>query len=70
MGIIIPKVPQEVPVEKAIKQPTKKIRNGKAEGFDFGEASWILEDNDMMNRGLETLSGEIYKRYAIYEKSI
>ena len=46
------------------------IRNGKAEGFDFGEASWILEDNDMMNRGLETLSGEIYKRYAIYEKSI
>jgi GNAT superfamily N-acetyltransferase len=40
-------------------------------GMDQGEASWILEDNDMMNRGLTTtMSGEIYKKYRIYERGI
>lgn len=33
-----------------------------------GEASWILEDNVMMNRGAETMKGKIYKKYRIYEK--
>lgn len=36
-------------------------------GILLGEASWILEDNDMMNRGAETMNGEIYKKYRIYE---
>ncbi|MBM2816747.1 MAG: hypothetical protein HW421_3509 [Ignavibacteria bacterium] len=36
-----------------------------------GEASWILEDNVMMNRGLTTtMSSEIYKKYRIYDKQI
>lgn len=40
-------------------------------GMDIGEASWILEDNDMMNRGLTTtMSGEVYKKYRIYQRSI
>ncbi|QQS37641.1 MAG: hypothetical protein IPM56_06730 [Ignavibacteriales bacterium] len=39
-------------------------------GIDLGEASWILEDNDMMNRGAETMQGEIYKKYRIYEISV
>ncbi|GAB1372329.1 GNAT family N-acetyltransferase [Candidatus Kapaibacterium sp.] len=40
-------------------------------GMDTGEASWILEDNEMMNRGLTTtMSGEVYKKYRIYEKKI
>jgi GNAT superfamily N-acetyltransferase len=39
-------------------------------GIDWGEASWVLEDNDMMNRGLETLNGDIYKKYRIYEIDI
>lgn len=39
-------------------------------GIDLGEASWILEDNDMMNRGAETMQGEIYKKYRIYEMPI
>ncbi|MBX3043198.1 MAG: hypothetical protein KIT33_07580 [Candidatus Kapabacteria bacterium] len=38
-------------------------------GMDIGEASWILEDNDMMNRGLTTtMSGYVYKKYRIYER--
>lgn len=36
-------------------------------GIHLGEASWILEDNDMMNRGAQAMNGEIYKKYRIYE---
>ena len=32
-----------------------------------GEASWVLEDNDMMNRGLELMNAERYKRYRIWD---
>ncbi len=39
-------------------------------GILQGEASWILEDNDMMNRGAQVMNGEIYKKYRIYQKSI
>jgi len=39
-------------------------------GIDLGEASWILEDNEMMNRGAEVMKGEIYKKYRVYEKNI
>ncbi|MDO9376593.1 MAG: hypothetical protein V4725_10365 [Bacteroidota bacterium] len=35
-----------------------------------GEASWILENNEMMNKGLKNLNATIYKRYRIFEKSI
>ncbi|RZK67170.1 MAG: hypothetical protein EOO92_24500, partial [Pedobacter sp.] len=33
-----------------------------------GEASWILENNEMMNKGLKNLNATIYKRYRIFEK--
>ncbi len=35
-----------------------------------GEAGWILETNEAMNRGLEAMSAEIVKRYRIYEREI
>ena len=35
-----------------------------------GEASWILEDNEMMNKGLLKLNARVYKRYRIFEKAI
>lgn len=35
-------------------------------GIDLGEASWILEDNDMMNRGAAVMGGEKYKTYRIW----
>jgi hypothetical protein len=35
------------------------------------EASWILEDNEMMNKGLTTsMNGKVYKKYRVYEKAI
>ncbi len=36
-------------------------------GIYLGEASWILEDNDMMNRAAEVMNSELYKKYRIYE---
>jgi GNAT superfamily N-acetyltransferase len=39
-------------------------------GIYLGEASWILEDNDMMNRGAEVMNGELYKKYRMYEIAI
>jgi GNAT superfamily N-acetyltransferase len=33
-----------------------------------GEASWILETNRAMNRGLEAMGGRIVKRWRVYER--
>lgn len=35
-----------------------------------GEASWILENNEMMNKGLLKMNAQVYKRYRILEKAI
>ncbi len=44
---------------------------GFKNGNKYGEASWILEDNVMMNRALQhTMNGKVYKTYRIYEKSL
>lgn len=39
----------------------------KALGYDYGEASWILEDNEPMNHSAEVMNGKVTKRYRIYE---
>lgn len=46
-------------IQKAID---KKIKGG--------EASWILENNAMMNNGLLKMNAKVYKRYRILEKEI
>jgi len=47
---------------------------GLREGFKIGlttaEASWVLEDNVMMNRLMEVYAGRVYKRYRIYEGAV
>ncbi|MDI6767750.1 MAG: hypothetical protein QME52_13095 [Bacteroidota bacterium] len=39
-------------------------------GYPDGEASWVLEDNVMMNRAAEFLNADRYKTYRIYEIKI
>ncbi|HSW56503.1 MAG TPA: hypothetical protein VLH59_15575 [Ignavibacteriaceae bacterium] len=39
-------------------------------GIRLGEASWVLEDNEMMNRGLELMNAERYKKYRIWEVEV
>ncbi len=46
------------------------VKAAQTLGVEYGEASWILEDNDMMRRGMELIKGEIYKTYNVYEVGI
>ncbi|MEO9211014.1 MAG: hypothetical protein ABI208_07945 [Ginsengibacter sp.] len=39
-------------------------------GIKNTEASWILEDNELMNRAIINMKGRPYKRYRIYEKNV
>lgn len=46
------------------------IARGRQRKIKGGEASWILEGNAMMNRGIENINGKVYKKYRLYEKAI
>jgi hypothetical protein len=46
------------------------VKAAQKKNYKFAEAGWILEDNQMMRRGMEVVNGEIYKRYLIYDKEI
>jgi len=43
---------------------------GLKRGYVAGELSWTLEDNALINGGLERLGARQYKTYRVYEKSI
>ena len=42
-------------------------RNAVKKGYWKGEMSWVLENNEMMNRSAKMLGGRIYKTYRMYE---
>lgn len=48
----------------------KLLQKSREKGYIGGEASWILEHNEMMNRELINIQGEVYKKYRLYEKTI
>jgi GNAT superfamily N-acetyltransferase len=48
----------------------QSLRTALEKGYTGCEVSWILEDNDMMIRGLEIWGGRPYKTYRMYEKSL
>ncbi len=39
-------------------------------GYYYGEASWVLEDNEPMNRAAQLMKGQIEKRYRLYERPL
>ncbi len=45
-------------------------RRGVEYGYFHGEASWVLEDNVMMNRGAEMMNATRYKTYAVYQMPV
>jgi predicted GNAT superfamily acetyltransferase len=45
-------------------------KNALAAGYEWGEMSWQLEDNEPVNRFNLSIGGKIYKKYRIYEKRI
>lgn len=46
------------------------ISRGIEKGFNEAEASWILDNNEMMKKGVEGVNMVAYKRYRMYEKKI
>ena len=43
---------------------------GAKRGYVGGELGWTLEDNVMINRGIERMGAKKYKTYRVYEKAI
>lgn len=48
----------------------KTMLEALKQGYEWGELSWILEDNLMMNHAAEALGGVVYKKYRVYEKNL
>ncbi len=45
------------------------IRNAHRLGYHGGEISWTLEDNHLVNRAIESMGGQKYKVYRLYERA-
>ncbi len=43
------------------------LKRAAAHNIFLGEASWVLEDNEMMNRGAKLMNAERYKTYRLYD---
>lgn len=48
----------------------ESIKETVRKGIKYGEMSWILENNDPMNRPVEFMGAEVYKTYRFYEKAL
>lgn len=48
----------------------RHIQNTDPDGFMTGEAGWILETNEPMNRALEGMGASVNKKFRVYEKSL
>ncbi len=46
------------------------FKRGTKRGYPQGECSWILENNLLMQHGIEAMGGRRYKTYRIYEAEI
>ncbi|MDQ3460253.1 MAG: N-acetyltransferase [Deinococcota bacterium] len=45
-------------------------QRGRAAGYKRGELSWVLEDNEAMNKGIEASGAILYKTYRLYQKAL
>jgi len=48
----------------------KSAQAALKKGIKMAEMSWILDNNDLMNRPIIALGGEVYKTYRYYEKDL
>jgi hypothetical protein len=46
------------------------FNNSRKQGWNGGEISWTLEDNDMVNRAIEIFGCKKYKTYRLFKKSL
>jgi GNAT superfamily N-acetyltransferase len=45
------------------------LKTARALGYTGGEISWTLEDNDLVNRAIESMGGRRYKTYRLYQRT-
>jgi hypothetical protein len=43
------------------------IETALRKNFKWAEASWVLENNELMNLGMQKIGANPYKRYRIFE---
>ena len=43
---------------------------GAAQGYQWAELGWVLEDNHLLNHALRRTDAEVYKVYRIFEKAL
>jgi len=48
----------------------RSLKEALSKGYQECEFSWVLEDNVMMMRAADMLSGKAYKRYRLFEKAL
>ncbi len=48
----------------------KSFEEAAKKKLDYGEASWILENNEMMNKALVNINGKVYKKHRLYKQEI
>jgi GNAT superfamily N-acetyltransferase len=48
----------------------KYIEEGLKRGIRTAELSWILENNDLMNRPIQRMGAKVYKTYRMYDREI
>ena len=46
------------------------FRRGRQAGEQGAEASWILEDNELMNRAMVAMRTRIHRRWRVYDRAI
>lgn len=46
------------------------ILSAKKLGWEYGEMSWTLEDNELINNVIEALGGKVYRKYRLFEKKL
>ncbi len=48
----------------------ESFSRAKAMGIRGGEMSWTLEDNTVINKAMEALGGDLYKKYRVYDYAL
>lgn len=46
---------------------SRTLKTGQELGYKMGELSWVLEDNVLMNRGIELMGAKRYKTYRLFD---
>src|SRR5690606_38220083 len=48
----------------------KLNESGRRNGYRWGELSWTDEANGPVNTGIKLMGGQLYKKYAVYEREV